>query len=110
MPVKFDLSRIEGFDWDEGNLEHIKKHYVHYKECEEIFFNTPLRLVEDQEHSQVEERLQALGKTNKGRFVFIVFTIRENKIRVVSARGQNRKERKINQNGGEKNEETQKNT
>lgn len=98
----FDPSKIEGFEWDQGNLEHIKKHNVGYKECEEIFFNTPLRVNKDKTHSQIEERLQALGKTNKERSLFIAFTIRENKVRIVSARDQNKKERKIYQNGGEK--------
>lgn len=106
MPVKFDLSKIEGFDWDEGNLEHIKRHNVDYKECEEISLNTPLRVNEDKAHSQTEERLQALGRTNEERLLFISFTIRKNKIRVISARDQNRKERKTIQNGGEKYEET----
>lgn len=89
----FDLSKIEGFEWDRGNLEHIKKHNVTYAECEEIFSNKPLFINEDKTHSGTEERFQALGLTNNGRLLFVSFTIRNNKIRVVSARDQNRKER-----------------
>jgi len=36
-----------------------------------------------------------LGVTNEGRFLFVVFTIRRGRIRVVSARDMNKKERNI---------------
>lgn len=94
MAVQFNFSKLEGFDWDKGNLEHIRKHNVEYKECEEIFFNTPFLANKDQAHSQVEERFEVLGKTNQERLLFIVYTIRDGKIRIVSVRDQNRKERR----------------
>lgn len=98
----FDLSKIEGFEWDRGNLGHIKIHKVVYTECEEIFSNKPLFINEDKTHSKIEERFQALGQTNNGRLLFVSLTIRSNKIRVVSARDQNRKERaRLNKIGGE---------
>lgn len=90
------LSRTEGFDWDKGNIEkNWEKHRVSYIECEEAFFNQPLLLQEDEGHSKVEARCYALGITNDGRHLFIVFTIRQNKIRVISARDMSRKERRI---------------
>lgn len=96
-----DLSIIEGFEWDEGNLKHIKRHKAQFSECEQIFFNIPLLLSEDKSHSQKEERWQALGQTNNHRLLFVVFTIRMHKIRVISARNQNKKERsKIRKLGG----------
>jgi uncharacterized DUF497 family protein len=61
-----DLNKVEGFDWDNGNLEHIKKHNVEYTECEEVFSNGPFA-TEDKEHPQVEIRFQALGQTNSER-------------------------------------------
>lgn len=98
----FDLSKIEGFEWDRGNLEHIKIHDVSYKECEDGFFNKPLLVNEDKAHSKLEERFQALGQTNNGRLLFVSFTVRNNKIRVISARDQNRKERvRLSEIGGE---------
>lgn len=90
----FDFSKIEGFEWDQGNLSHIEKHEVDYKECEEVFINTPLKVSKDKDHSKREERFEVLGKTNNERLLFLVYTIRKNKIRVVSARNQNRKERR----------------
>ena len=93
MDLGFDLSKIEGFEWDKGNLEHIKKHNVEHRECEEIFVNMPLRVKQNKKHSREEKRFEALGQTNDGRLLFIVFTIRINKFRIISARDQNRKER-----------------
>jgi uncharacterized protein len=98
----FDSSKIEGFEWDHGNLEHIKIHNVSHRECEDAFLNKPFIVNEDKTHSKIEERFQALGKANNGRLLFISFTIRNNKVRVVSARDQNRKERvRLNKIGGE---------
>lgn len=91
--MKIDFNVLEGFEWDKGDLEHIKKHNVDFRECEEAFVNTPLRLNEDKKHSRIEERLQVLGKTNNQRLLFITFTIRRNKVRVISVRNQNKKER-----------------
>ena len=93
MVPNFDLSKVEGFKWDEGNLEHLKKHEVDYTECEEIFSNLPLLLNEGTVHSKFEERIQVLGRTNNGRLLFIAVTIRNNKIRVISARDQSKQER-----------------
>ena len=98
----FDLSKIEGFEWDRGNLGHIKIHDVSYRECEDAFLNKPFVINEDETHSQTEERFRAYGQTNKRRLVFIIFTIRNNKIRVISSRSQNKKERKeFEEAGGE---------
>jgi uncharacterized protein len=91
-----DLARIEGFDWDEGNLrKSVEKHDVSQAEAEQIFFNYPLLIVEDVSHSVRELRLQALGRTDAGRRLHISFTLRgdDRLIRVISARAMHRKER-----------------
>lgn len=92
--MDFDFSKVEGFDWDKGNLEHIKKHNVEYTECEEAFLSEGPNITEDESHSQIEERYRVYSETSKGRLLFIIITLRENKIRVISARDQNKKERK----------------
>jgi len=87
-----------GFDWDEGNVE---KNWINHKvtaaECEQIFFNLPLVVADDVKHSQKENRFYALGQTDAGRLLFLVFTIRRKLIRVISAREMKRKERKVYQ-------------
>ncbi|MCB9438436.1 MAG: BrnT family toxin [Anaerolineales bacterium] len=90
------LKQLEGFDWDKGNrLKNWEKHQVTQYEAEQVFFNRPRLVAHDEEHSQIEPRFGFLGKTNKGRKLFVVFTVRQNKIRIISARDQNRKERSI---------------
>jgi len=91
------LERIEGFDWDEENINKSwLKHQVNNRESEEIFFNQPLLINFDEKHStKTEKRFQALGKTFGGRKLFVVFTVRNNKIRIISARDQSKKERRI---------------
>lgn len=91
-----DLSRIEGFDWDQGNArKSVEKHDVGQGEAEQVFFNDPLLVVEDAGHSVREFRLHALGRTDAGRRLHISFTLRGDGrlIRVISARTMSAKER-----------------
>jgi hypothetical protein len=90
-----DLASIEGFDWDDGNArKSLDKHGVSQAEAEQVFAGEPL-LAEDIKHSEAEPRFQALGETSDGRRLHVTFTLRDNgsKLRVISARDMNRKER-----------------
>jgi hypothetical protein len=88
------FTELEGFDWDEGNLKkNWEKHQVTFLECEQVFFNRPFVVAEDEPHSRAEARYYVLGTTDTGRLLFIVFTVRNNRIRVVSARDMSKKER-----------------
>ncbi|MBU4210490.1 BrnT family toxin [Patescibacteria group bacterium] len=88
------LSKLEGFDWNRGNVKkNWIKHKVNAKEAEEVFFNKPLLVNFDQEHSKKEKRFRVLGRTNKKRRLFISFTLRKKKIRIISARDMSKKER-----------------
>jgi uncharacterized DUF497 family protein len=90
------LSVCTGFDWDEDNTRKIwEKHFVTPTECEQFFLNRPLVVSVDEAHSQKEERFYALGQTDSSRPLFVVFTLRNDYIRVISARDMNRKERKV---------------
>lgn len=89
-----DPSKTEGFEWDRGNVQkNWERHRVAFYECEEVFFHEPV-LVPDPEHSASEKRYFAFGRTVRGRLLTIVFTIRKDRIRVISARDMNRKERR----------------
>ncbi|MBS0169480.1 MAG: BrnT family toxin [Nitrospira sp.] len=90
------LSDLEGFNWDEANLEkNWHKHQVTPWECEQVFFNAPLVVADDVAHSAIEPRYYVLGQTDAERRLFIVFTIRKRRIRVISARDMSTKERKL---------------
>jgi uncharacterized protein len=85
---------FDGFEWDEGNSDKSRrKHRVTIEECEQVFANTPILFLEDVKHSQDEERFIAMGKTDKGKKLFIVFTPRHGKVRVISGRPMDKKER-----------------
>jgi hypothetical protein len=62
----------------------------------EGLFVRPHTIQVDLEHSLAEERLRAIGKTDQGRYVFLLFTIRERNgercIRPISARYMHAKE------------------
>ena len=92
-----DLAKITSFDWDEGNARKNDKHGVSMAEAEQVFFNTPLLILEDIRHSRHELRFHALGKTDNARWLHITFTLRgtSSKIRVISARDMHQKERSV---------------
>ena len=95
MTDTLDFSLCTGFDWDEGNLlKNWEKHRVSAAECEQVFFNRPLIAAPDQKHSGKESRFYALGQTDAGRLLFVVFTLRGSLIRVISGRDMNRREAK----------------
>lgn len=93
MGVYDDLEKCTGFDWDDGNqAKNWEKHRVSDGEVEEIFFNDPLVAGSEEAHSDGERRYFALGQTDARRPLFVVFTIRKNLIRVISAREMTKRE------------------
>lgn len=90
------FKKCTGFQWDSANADKSwHRHGVSRAECEEVFFNQPILLYEDVKHSHSELRNYVLGKTEASRKLFIVFTIREGLIRIISARDMSKKERYI---------------
>jgi len=88
--------QIESFDWNKWNIEkNLIKHRVTSMECEEVFLNRPFLKSIPLTEEKKEQRIYAFGTTDRNRKITIVFTIRNNKIRVISARDMSRKERRI---------------
>jgi uncharacterized DUF497 family protein len=87
--------RVNGFDWDKGNRAKCEKHGLSTSVIESLFSH-PLAVLPDAAHSQRERRYRAIGRTEKGRGVFIVFTLRHRGddllIRPISARYMHKKE------------------
>lgn len=89
-----DLNRYIGFEWDKSNIDKsYQKHGITSKEAEEVFLDKDLQLAVDVIHSKIEKRHTILGKTIAERILFVVFTIRKNKVRIISARKASFKER-----------------
>lgn len=94
-----DLKTTKEFDWNNGNkAKNWIKHNVSIDECETGFFDKDLLSKFDEKHSSKEKRYQILCKTRNERYLFIVFTIRRSKIRVISARDMNKSEIRIYNN------------
>lgn len=93
--TKVKIGEVVGFEWDEANIAHIARHGVRPKEAEEVFFDKNNVQDKDIEHSIAEERFLIIGKTKKGRLLYQTFTVRGNKIRVISSRDINKKEVQI---------------
>ena len=88
------LGEVVGFDWDEGNiLKSWEKHKVKHTEAEEVFENKPKFVFPDTKHSKVEIRYGILGVTNNKRSLSATFTLRNNRVRVISARDMSKRER-----------------
>lgn len=83
--------RIDGFEWDEGNIEkNLFKHNVTPEEAEEAFYSDP-RKVFKARHG----RYHLYGQTDAGRILFAVFVLKGTVVRVISVRDMDKKERKI---------------
>lgn len=82
------------FEWDKGNISKNFKHKVSDKETEEIFSNKPKFILEDEKHSLKEKRYMIWGSTNEDKRLAVFFTIRKDKIRIISARDMSKKERR----------------
>jgi uncharacterized DUF497 family protein len=86
---------IAGFDWDDGNTDKCQQHGVSLASTEAVFRRV-MAVYPDPAHSSAEQRFHAIGTTEAGRHVFIVFVLRERNgstfIRPISARYMHRKE------------------
>ena len=102
-----NLAKCHGFQWDEGNAEkNWIQHRVSRGETEQVFFNRPLVVVEGEQRAEFTRRYYALGHTDASRFLFMVFTIRDDLIRVISARPMSRRERRVYEHAKEEAAET----
>lgn len=81
------------FNWDEANKSHIARHGVRPEEAEQVLANEPLEV--EAVIRQDEFRRVCIGRTDPGRFLNVVYTIRNNEIRVVTAYPANRRQRRI---------------
>lgn len=71
------------FDWDNANRDHIARHQVSPEEAEQVIDNDPLDI--DAETVDGEDRISNIGRTDQGRFLVVITTLRESRIRVVTA-------------------------
>ena len=83
------------FEWDSGNqIKSFLKHGIAPEESEQVFAH-PYVIRIDETHSKTEVRFEIIGVTNSGRALYVIFTTRKEKIRIVSARQASKSERKL---------------
>jgi uncharacterized protein len=81
------------FEWDENKAEsNFLKHGIQFEEAVTVFADPYLLFTEDSSHSQGEEREWAIGETEDGSLVVVVFTMRGEQIRIISARKATKRE------------------
>jgi uncharacterized DUF497 family protein len=85
--------KIAGFDWDDGNWPKCGKHGVSREEIEQVLLGAPAVMADP--HPD-EPRMRAIGRTEAGRHVFLVFMLRtvrnQARLRPISARYMHQKE------------------
>ena len=85
--------KISEFEWDAGNWPKCGKHGVSRDEIEQVFLGKPAVMPDP--HPD-EPRMRAIGKTQAGRYVFLVFMLRKSlgktMLRPISARYMHQKE------------------
>lgn len=84
-----NLQDLDGFEWDEANQDKIKKR-ISLKLVEAAFLGEPL-IMYDAQHSHIEPRWFLINRVGD-RYVVVIFTVRKNKVRVISARHMHKRE------------------
>ena len=75
------------FEWNELKANvNAKKHGVSFEEAVTCFYDEQQVAFYDPEHSDDEDREILIGHSNHGRLLLVVYTIRDESIRLISAR------------------------
>jgi uncharacterized DUF497 family protein len=84
------------FEWDEDKaLLNFHKHGVKFEEAMASFEDENSITLNDLKHSSEEKRFFMIGLYRDKKLLAIVHTLRKDKIRIISARTANKKERRI---------------
>lgn len=85
------------FDWDEANIDHVQRHGVEPNEAEEALL-APDRVPYSGRTVPGERRYVAVGSTEAGRVLTVVYTRRGGGIRVITARPASPREARYHRN------------
>jgi uncharacterized DUF497 family protein len=76
-----------GFSWDSKKARsNQKKHGVPFEEAQSVFSDENALLLDDPDHSEAEDRCLLLGLSSSLRILVVSHTLREDTIRIISAR------------------------
>ncbi|MBE7522939.1 MAG: BrnT family toxin [Burkholderiales bacterium] len=85
------------FEWDlRKAAANLRKHGVSFEDAESVFSDERARLIDDPDHSAVEERFLLLGLDSNVRLLVVAHCYRAggNTVRIVSARKATREEQR----------------
>jgi hypothetical protein len=83
------------FEWNEAKARaNARKHKVTFEEAVSVFTDSFLVTFPDEEHSESEERLISIGRSERGRILLVIHTDRGDAIRLISCRKATRAERR----------------
>jgi uncharacterized DUF497 family protein len=88
------------WEWDDEKAEgNARDHDVTFVEAQTVFRDPARVEFYDEEHSEDEGRHAVIGFSRKGRLLFVVFTLRAERIRLISARTAEKDEEKRYEQG-----------
>ena len=83
------------FDWDTAKAEaNLRKHRVSFAEAATAFADPLATIFSDPDHSVGETREILVGQSGRNRLLVVSFTERDGRLRIISARGANPRERR----------------
>lgn len=89
------MTKLE-FEWDDNKeQENIKKHKLDFRITRFVFYDYDRIEYYDEENSIEEDRYVVIGKGLYEELLFVVYTMRDNKYRLISARQATKKEEEI---------------
>lgn len=87
------LGEVIIFEWNKGNLDKSRrKHGITPEEAESVFVDENSIVLPDEKHSIIEKRFAIFGKSDLNRYLYVIFTVRRKKVRIISARRMHGKE------------------
>ena len=88
------------FEWDpEKDEANRKKHGVSFRAAISAFMDPLSITIADPDHSRGEKRFLLLGENHEGRLLVISHTDRQDRIRIISVRKADRRERREYEQG-----------
>ncbi|MBA2244966.1 MAG: BrnT family toxin [Gemmatimonadetes bacterium] len=90
LRIEWGLSKAE---------KNLRKHGVSFEEAQTVFADPLSATLDDPDHSEYEHRLLILGQTAGGRLLVVSFTERGDRVRIISARPADPREKRSYERG-----------
>lgn len=83
-----------GFEWDPEKAHgNVRKHRISFEEAATVFGDPLAQIADDPRHSRLEQRFAIIGLSSAQRLLAVLFTEREARVRIISARSATKRER-----------------